>query len=80
MLINAAQTLLDKKNIISEIVLRTDDYTTPANTPPRSRHCRLQDRELAGGQRELPEDLPHPDDHHVLHHRRAASWSRRSAC
>jgi lipoprotein-releasing system permease protein len=27
MLLNAAQTLLDKKNIISEIVLRTDDYT-----------------------------------------------------
>jgi lipoprotein-releasing system permease protein len=27
MLINSAQTLLDKKNIINEITLRTDDYT-----------------------------------------------------
>jgi lipoprotein-releasing system permease protein len=27
MLINNAQTLLDKKNIVNEIVLRTDDYT-----------------------------------------------------
>src|SRR6185369_16156018 len=27
MLINDAQTLLDKKNIINEITLRTDDYT-----------------------------------------------------
>lgn len=27
MLINSAQTLLDKKNIINEIVIRTDDYT-----------------------------------------------------
>jgi len=27
MLLSAAQTLLDKKNIISEVVLRTDDYT-----------------------------------------------------
>ena len=27
MLINSAQTLLDKKNIVNEIVLRTDDYT-----------------------------------------------------
>jgi len=27
MLINNAQTLLDKKNIINEIVIRTDDYT-----------------------------------------------------
>jgi lipoprotein-releasing system permease protein len=27
MLINSAQTLLDKKNIINDIVIRTDDYT-----------------------------------------------------
>jgi lipoprotein-releasing system permease protein len=27
MLINSAQTLLDRKNIVNEIVLRTDDYT-----------------------------------------------------
>jgi lipoprotein-releasing system permease protein len=27
MLVNGAQTLLDKKNIINEIVIRTDDYT-----------------------------------------------------
>ena len=27
MLLNSAQTLLDKKNIVNEIVIRTDDYT-----------------------------------------------------
>ena len=36
MLINSAQTLLDKKNIINNIIVRTDDYTRARPTPPRS--------------------------------------------
>ena len=27
MLLNSAQTLLDKKNIVNDIIIRTDDYT-----------------------------------------------------
>ena len=36
MLINNAQTLLDKKNIVNEIIIRTDDYTQGRGaTPPQ---------------------------------------------
>ena len=38
MLLNNAQTLLDKKNIVNEIIIRTDDYTQGrARTPRRSK-------------------------------------------
>ena len=77
MLINNAQTLLDKKNIINEIMIRTDDYTQARELAAQIEgDRRLQDRELAGGQRELPQDLQDPDDHHLLHHRRAAGRRR----
>jgi lipoprotein-releasing system permease protein len=41
MLINSAQTLLDRKNIVNEIILRTDDYT-------RARDLAFQIESIAG--------------------------------
>ena len=62
---------------------RSAPTTTRKAEPLRRRRSRASpatDRELAGGQRQLPEDLQDPDDHH-LHHHRARCWSSpRSAC
>ena len=81
MLLNNAQTLLDQKNIINEIVIRTDDYT-------KAEEYAAQIESISGyrteswqeSQRQLPEDLQDPEPSSPTSSPARCWWWRRSAC